>query len=305
LCAVQLSASNITTASVYRVIQQCTPLTLLLDEADTYMDGNEELRGVLNSGNQRHKAYVLRTNRDTGKVERFPTWCPKAISRIGKLPDTIKDRSIEIRMTRKKKDEKVSPLRQTSLQEIETLRRKIHRWVNDHREAIRSAKPQLPEYLYNRELDNWIPLIAIAQEIGCKENLLKAIASLSRTDSDEESINIVLLLGLRALFKEEIMADRVGLSFEKILKEESVQNHHIATEDILRELNNDKEAPWADWRHGKEGEGLSARKLAELLNPYGIKSNRPSTVKGREIGRGYTFKDLQPTFERYLREGKE
>jgi hypothetical protein len=50
-----------------------------------------------------------------------------------------------------------------------------------------------------------------------------------------------------------------------------------------------RKRPWADWRHGKEGEALSARKLAELLNPYGIKSNRPSTVKGRETGRGYTF----------------
>jgi hypothetical protein len=34
---------------------------------------------------------VLRTNRDTGKVERFSTWCAKAIARIGKLTDTLKD----------------------------------------------------------------------------------------------------------------------------------------------------------------------------------------------------------------------
>jgi putative DNA primase/helicase len=59
------------------------------------MDGNEEVRGVLNSGHTHRKAYVISTNRDTGKVERFSTWSPKAIARIGELSETLKHRQSE------------------------------------------------------------------------------------------------------------------------------------------------------------------------------------------------------------------
>src|ERR1043166_434350 len=52
-------ASNVSSPAFYRVIEQIQP-TLLIDEADTFMHGNEELRGILNSGYQKKTAYVLR-----------------------------------------------------------------------------------------------------------------------------------------------------------------------------------------------------------------------------------------------------
>src|SRR5262245_42697731 len=53
-----LRASNISSAAVYRTVEACCP-TLLLDEADTFVDGNEELRGILNSGHTRDQAPIL------------------------------------------------------------------------------------------------------------------------------------------------------------------------------------------------------------------------------------------------------
>ena len=44
-----LAAANITPAAIYRATEACTP-RLLLDEADTFLRDNHELRGVLNSG---------------------------------------------------------------------------------------------------------------------------------------------------------------------------------------------------------------------------------------------------------------
>jgi hypothetical protein len=93
-------------------IEACCP-TLLLDKADTFVDGNEELRGILNSGHTRDQAYVIRCNPVTLKPERFSVWCPKSIALIGSLPGTLADRSIEIRMERKTRGQKVSPLRAT------------------------------------------------------------------------------------------------------------------------------------------------------------------------------------------------
>ena len=105
-------AANISQPAFFRVIEEIRP-TLLIDEADTFLQRNEELRGILNSGYTRKTAYVVRVssnldaqNRaedgdERATLAKFSTWCPKAIATIGRLPDTLEDRFIVIRMQRK------------------------------------------------------------------------------------------------------------------------------------------------------------------------------------------------------------
>ena len=57
--AAPLSTSNTTAAAIFRTIEAARP-TLLIDEADTFLTNNEEIRGVLNSGHRRSGAFVLR-----------------------------------------------------------------------------------------------------------------------------------------------------------------------------------------------------------------------------------------------------
>jgi hypothetical protein len=47
-----LSAANITAAATFRAVEKWRP-TLLIDEADTFLRDNDDLRGVLNSGHSR------------------------------------------------------------------------------------------------------------------------------------------------------------------------------------------------------------------------------------------------------------
>jgi hypothetical protein len=42
-------ASNISPAAIFRYVEASHP-TLLIDEAETFVTGNEEVRGILNSG---------------------------------------------------------------------------------------------------------------------------------------------------------------------------------------------------------------------------------------------------------------
>src|SRR5215471_2757905 len=93
-------AANISPPAMFRVIEESQP-TLLIDEADTFLQGNDELRGILNSGYTKKTAYVLRIapcaaaseNSNSKKqnskssLARFSCWCPKAIAAIGRLPD--------------------------------------------------------------------------------------------------------------------------------------------------------------------------------------------------------------------------
>jgi hypothetical protein len=58
-----LLASNISAAAVFRAVEKWTP-SLLVDEADTFLRDNEELRGILNSRHNRGSAYVIRTTGD-------------------------------------------------------------------------------------------------------------------------------------------------------------------------------------------------------------------------------------------------
>ncbi len=55
-----LPAANITAAALFRVVEKWSP-TVLIDEADTFLRDNDELRGVLNSGHNRATAFVVRT----------------------------------------------------------------------------------------------------------------------------------------------------------------------------------------------------------------------------------------------------
>jgi 5S rRNA maturation endonuclease (ribonuclease M5) len=106
------AASNFTSAVIFRIIERWGP-TLLIDEADTYLRDNIEMRGVLNGAHMRSTAYAARVI-DTGgdhKPKFFPTFGAKFIALIGKLPVTLASRSIHIEMRRKTAGETVQPLR--------------------------------------------------------------------------------------------------------------------------------------------------------------------------------------------------
>jgi hypothetical protein len=97
-------AANVSTASIFRYIEAMRP-TMLMDEGDTFLLENEEMRGVLNSGHTKAGANVVRMVEVDGEhvARRFSTWAPKAIALLKKLADTLADRSVTLRLMRKPK----------------------------------------------------------------------------------------------------------------------------------------------------------------------------------------------------------
>ena len=82
-----LIGGNISPSAFFRTIEKYKP-TLLLDEAETSLTENEELRGIINAGHTRRTAFVIKTgSKDTNfEPERFCTFCPKIIAMIGAHP---------------------------------------------------------------------------------------------------------------------------------------------------------------------------------------------------------------------------
>jgi hypothetical protein len=128
-------------ASVYRYITDQHP-TLLIDEADTFVKNNDELRGVLNCGHTRVTANVIRTVEINGehKASRFSTWCPKALASIRSLADTLEDRAILVEMKRKAPNEKVARLRQRDSEDFQRIRKRAARWAADNCDRFLLAK---------------------------------------------------------------------------------------------------------------------------------------------------------------------
>jgi putative DNA primase/helicase len=198
-------ASNISPAAVFRYIEKEKP-TLLIDEADSFVRGNDELRGILNSGHTRAAAYVIRTVEIGGDhvAKRFSTWAPKAIAAIGDLADTLADRSITINMQRKRGDQHVERMRRRDNAEFAQLRRMQLRWVNDNAEALSAADDhaEVPAELHDRAADNWRPLFAIADRAGGDWPKRARAAALALSGVDEpNSVSTLILADIRAAFR--------------------------------------------------------------------------------------------------------
>jgi hypothetical protein len=80
-------SSNITPATVFRVVDAFHP-TLLIGEADPFLDNRRELTGILNTGHSRNTAFVERTETVQGVkyARRFSTFAAIGIAAIGNLP---------------------------------------------------------------------------------------------------------------------------------------------------------------------------------------------------------------------------
>lgn len=281
-----LFTSNISPAGIFRIVQEFKP-TLLVDEADTFLKLSEEIRGLLNSGHTRKSAVTVRLVGDNHEPRTFSTWCPKAIALIGKLPDTLADRSITITMKRKTRREETYRFRVRKLNDLAPLCRQAWRWAKENMEALTHADPVVPDELDDRAADNWRPLLAIADLAGMDwpARARKAAKALSSDDTRGDSEEGVLLL-----------ADLKTI-FEQAAETQKKQVPQLASKDIVNALIVLDERPWGDWRHGKP---LTARHLARLLEPFGIKPDVLWIGGTKTSIRGYKLEECKDAFLRYL-----
>ena len=186
---------------MFRTMDKWGP-TLLVDEADTFVKDNDELRGILNCGHDRSGSFVIRSVGDSFEPTQFCTWGPKAIAMIGKLPPTWQSRSIHIALKRMFPGDSVEPLRQGRTKHLDILKRKARRWTLDHVDELRAADPVLPESLYGRAADNWRPLVAIADLAGGDWSDRARRVAEQMGGRHEDLAHIQVLHDVNAMFEE-------------------------------------------------------------------------------------------------------
>lgn len=199
---------------------------------------------------------------------------PRALAGIGKLPDTVTDRAIPVRMLNCKRTEQVEKFR--------------HRTASDEAAPIVTAlvaalaaqapsfRAEVPLELPDRAADAWEPLLAIANAAGgtWPARARRAAIVLHAGRQQDESLGLRLLSDVRVIFEAR------GVE-------------RIFTFDLIAALEADDEGPWASVRFP-----LTPHRLSKLLQPFEIE---PKQLRiGSNNQKGYEREAFVDAWERYL-----
>jgi len=279
VCCRPILAANITSAALYHVVEALRP-TLLVDEADTFLKQGTDIVGVLNSGHERD-GQVLRCVGKSHEAQAFSTFAPVAIACIGHLPATLADRSINCRMCKARPEERPEPIRRKTREEAAVLASKMARWCADHAEGLTDAEPSLPEWMSNREADNWRILFAIAEAAGddWPRQLERAAAALSDGADGRESLGVALLHDIRLIF-DECGAER------------------LPTAAIVGYLKRMDDRPWPEMPGS--GRPLTSHWCTQTLKAFGAPRRQWRVHGTGDREWGFYRSDLEDIFSRYL-----
>lgn len=269
-------ASSITPSAVYRFIQSCTP-TLLIDEADRSLKGNEELNGIINAGHTRRTATkMLSVKGGDGewKPAELSLWCPQVIAGIGEFEDTLMSRSIVIGLRRKLASEQVKRMHIRYFEDQDFVREFLLDW--SERATPSTSQLVLPPQAGNRMQDNWEPLFRVASMAGDTwvTRALKAfqVIEVQRKPDKVTSSGSELLADIREILKDEVAPEvQSNALLDKLLY------HHDS-----------------DWITAKDGRPITGKWLAKTLKLYGVRPRR------RTACNVYLLADLEEAFKRYL-----
>jgi hypothetical protein len=283
-----LSTTNISDAALFRAISLKASPTLLFDEVDAIFGPRarerEDLRSLINAGFQRGAHVYRMGGQQRDKLEEFEVFCSKALSGIGRLPDTIEDRSIGIELKRKIPGEEVKRFRKRPAEvDAAPLKERIEQWVAgellDHDRLVALVDVGFPdnEKIPGRAMDIWEPLLWIAHLTGERWSAHARLASvaLSGGTSEDESLGVKLLADCRDAFDKD---DR------------------LSTTNLIERLAKIEESPWGDWP-GRLG--FSPQQLAKRLKPFGILPRTIWFPDGQTL-KGYRSAQFEDAWRRYL-----
>ena len=243
------STARTSAAALVRTLNDEHP-TLLLDESDAAFGGDkqysEALRNVLNAGHRRGAKVTLCVGKGSDqKPTKFDVFGPKVIAGIGKLPSTVADRSIPIKLERKTSAEKLEPFRLRIVRpQVAPLQKMLATWATAERlRHLEDAFPSQPASLSDRQQDVSEPLLAIAEYAG--------------NDWGKRARNALV-----ELFRHEVAADdSLGVRLLRDIKIILGDADRISSMDLCRELNEKEASPWPQFHDGR---GVSPADVARV-----------------------------------------
>ncbi len=293
-CSNPRNTAAMSAAAMYRSIQEESP-TLIMDETESFgSESASDIRTVLNVGYR--KGQVVRKSKGDSFVE-YNTYCPKVFILIGDVFDTLRDRSIVVRMRRGTPAEMNSLTRFTydaAKEQGKELREKMSAEVESNLSAISEQyvnSTGIP-FLSDRDEEIWTPLFTLCQILAPER-----IKELERTAVDMATEKTAPKRRVADLKEKEEMAQDLEYA-ERLLRDSLSamgKEKAIRTSELLTKL---KDMPTAPWRK-IFGKGLDEFSLSRLMEIMGVS---PKTIRfgsGRKapLAKGYTKDAVQKAID--------
>jgi Protein of unknown function (DUF3631) len=277
---------SITTAVLYRTINEGAR-TMLLDEMDNAdLANNRELRRILNAGHEKGGTFSRVFDR---RVEKFNVFAPVALAAIATskpLPSPIITRSIMIR-TQLSTPKRLYDTRDPRDRELDIAHAQNLLWARSNPQL--NFDPEIPAELRDpRQRDNWRPLISIADAFGPEWGKRARDAALAfKGTYRSEDYRILVLEDIYDIFNARSVNPDPIWGGDRILRDELVE--------ALLKLET------ADWKE-YEGRKLTRGRLKDLLVPFGIEAKPiwpPQRTASSKSGRGYMRSQFEDHWSRY------
>lgn len=277
--------AGMTAATLFRSIRDEQP-TMFIDEAESLSsEAASMMRSVLNVGYRKGQT-IPRMGKNG--VEEWPAYCPKAFILIGDVYDTLRDRSIIIRMRRGAPAERFVYDVATAAGKV--LGAQLHEFATEHQTKVMECYVKhagLP-FLPDRDEEIWMPLFAICQTYAPER--LDELTRIAVDMATEKTLPARVHTTLHGA-EEEAEADEYARRL--LVDLHTVMNgaRSLFTADALSAL---LELPTGPWRKFK-GTGLTPIDMANLLSRFGVEP-KVIRVGGKQpdarVARGYRRDDV-------------
>lgn len=275
-------------SSMFRIIEDEHP-TLLIDEAEKLNgEAASELRSVLNVG-YRTGSKVAKTIGN--EVQKFDTYCPKTIVLIGDVYDTLRDRSIIIRLRRA--DSPMRMMHAVASKEGQVLRERIQAAIAELKDDVvnQYMKAERLEFLNDRDEEIWSALFC-----ACHVFAPNRVEDMKRIAVDIATEKTVDASSYTKSKEAETQAQQDEYSRWLVCDMLAVMDgRNMATVEIIAKL---KDLTTSPWRKFRGGEGINPDMVGELVNVFGLKPGSVRVGKGKSgsnanVVKGYKYADVK------------
>ena len=276
-----ISASSVTEASIFRILDRGFR-TMLLDEVDNMnLDQKGGLVAILNTGHQRD-GFVIRCgdSKQNFEPQQYRASGFVAFAGLsGSMMPTLLSRSIQLNLFPAKPNKRLVRVSKIDMGFIDSIKERLET-LRQNEEFIHSLREFEPaELFHNRTQDNWEPLMKLAGLSGedVSSKLFEASQMLEDEKSqDDDDLKLVLLSDIQKIFERQNISK-------------------VTTSQLINHLVRLDDSQWSCYNRGRP---IDNHQLTRLLRSFGMKTERMK-VKDR-TSTGYRIEQFYPVWGVYL-----
>jgi hypothetical protein len=278
-----------TPSTMFNIIEAEHP-TVLFDEAETLSGESQSvMTQVLNAGYRKGTRIPRMVGKD--QIKEFDTYSPKVFVLIGDVRDTLRDRSIIVRMKRAEAPTRFvyevakmegATVREMASEQVEAALLDIGSVYMNHKGI---------EFLTDRDEEIWTPIFTLCQ-VFCPERLheLERIAVDMATEKTATKKRYVDLGEAEDAaqddeYKLRLLSDMLSVMSGK----------NTTSQDMVSRLRELPTAPWRKFR----GDGITMHNIADMVSQFGL---TPVPIRiGKLVAKGYKLETVRTIVKKYVK----